>query len=425
MKALPVAILLLLCRGPMLAQSVDSAFAGKTHCIEIELTAMKIIPDFYNQKQFDSIELVLAYVKDGCIENSSLRIVSMLLDMERGRFDENRLTAEDLYFIKLESKEIRSGHLSSIHRNPAVEQFIATESSGAFQKMMWGLLEQRLLNCMVNWASGCKDKEKKGSIAHYLLSTLMEDEPFSDHEFYQLIQKPEYKKSGLARAYWRYWDRHFTRSSFSMALELALSRPTQNLGKSMGLGGGVALLKTGYNFNARRFVQVFWGVGGRDARRSFPVIRPDTAFSGNRAHFNLFNVEFGQRLFRLGNRLHVYGLAGAGYYTLEYFTLGDLLGKTDEEARAISDKMGDDVADVISPTVGIETRYFLSSFFYLVGAGRWLLMPERKIQNEANLVGNELVGRPFLLNIGVGFNIRNKDEYTQKRKFIRRQKRIK
>jgi hypothetical protein len=190
------------------SQSVEESFKNINNCIDIEIEAMHLVPQFYFKKQFDSIELTLDYVKMKCVESESLRMTRFLLAIQNGSFTETTLDSRDIYLIKKESKRIRHGHLYDFHHFVLSSSFATSDFSRNNNPWTRGELERRMIETLIGWSTQLINKGGRNSLELSVLEHIraLPNEIRKGSRLFREVNKSKYRNSPLRQTYDQYHD---------------------------------------------------------------------------------------------------------------------------------------------------------------------------------------------------------------------------
>jgi hypothetical protein len=394
LKKIYIISCIFLCTQQTRAQSVEKAFAGKTNCIDIELTAIRIIPDFYLKKETDSIELTLAYTADGCFKNTHLNIARVLLDIQKRRFEKDSLQPEDMYFIKLE------------------KAFFGLRVDSNLNPIQWqpdtlnaGYLYARFRAFLFKWADSLYTYADLLPMERSILVHYMNRYKKGKEAMFRVVNsRRTSKKSPLYKNYWRYHDDYRINASAIVSIGFLWNSPLGNLGKTMGQTGGM-FVSMGVQASKKTYVHIYSGSNWGRSNHPYNIKRPDTSFTARNANSAVHTLEYGYRLLKLLPRVHVYANAGLGLHSQRYFVkLSQDEDEENEPNDIINAKRGKDMRFSWVATAGMEMRYYLKAGVALTWSGRYGFIQKNSIQKKADPTRTELQGNTTFFNLGLIFH---------------------
>lgn len=379
------------------AQSVESSFAGQKDCIETDLLALDLIPQFYEQNQPDSIELILDYVALKCTESASLRLTRFLLLIEQHRFDASIITPLDLHYIKKEASALAEGHLYDFEQMAdAMKLLNYTQSGSVFFRR--GVIEAKYVNMLRAWTQKLSERTDNTALEKAVLYHLS---PYSQRTGGGLWWLASGMKSDqrFTKTYNDYHHNFVIFRSWQLTLTGGRFIPTAGLQRILG-SRFMAGFSIGKNIgNGKQRIDLSGNFIFGKTRQPFFITRPDTSFTSDRGYTSFGHLDYVRTIWRPNRFLEWNVLGGLGFAEKGiYRKLDEDPDEDDEPEDVIHDKMGK--AHIIKPSfsLGSEFKLFIGSGVALNMQARYMFF------NFGNIAGSDFRGTAFFGGAGLTFH---------------------
>ncbi len=380
--------------------SVEAAFKGLTHCVDIEVAAMRIVPDFYATNQLDSIALTLDYLSAVCQETGALRITRFLLEMEQYTFNDSSISSRDIYLIKKEAKKMNDGHLYDFGYFLMAMQYDSSNfAKNAANPFMRINIEQRMIEMIRMWRTRLLQRggltELELSILHHL--RYEKEEQTGGRNLFNVINNPRYRGSRIRKQYDHYHSTYLLSRSLHVQLGYSHWLSTGAAANSFRSKPGISL-SLGYLFNSYNRIDAYVGARFGEAGTAYRIVRPDTSFLSKKCDIVPIGLDYTRTLWR-PSRLFDLGIsAGGGILECRFFDL-----------RPQDPEIANEPNDISNAKMG-KRRYYIPyfsagpEFKYFIGPGLAFNLSPRYIINGnfARAIGsNDLSGNMLVINLGL------------------------
>jgi hypothetical protein len=380
--------------------SVEEAFKGLNHCVDIEVAAMRIVPEFYAKNQLDSIALTLDYLKTVCQETEALRITRFLLEMEQRTFSDSSISSRDIYLIKKEAKHIANGHLYDFgYFLMAMNYAGSSFAKNPGNPFMRADIEKRMIEMIRTWRrvlllrGGLTELEL--SILHHL-RTEKEDSLIGKNLFH-VINKPQYRGTRIRKQYDHYHSNYMLSNSFHLQLSYSHWLSTGAAASLFRSKPGM-YFSLGYLFSNYNRIDAYMGARFGEARVPYRIIRPDTSFFGKKGDIIVMGFDYTRTLWRPSRLFDLGVSAGLGLQQRRFFNRlpqsDDIVNETNDIINA---KMGKYYNYSGIYSAGIEFKYFIHPGLAINFSPRYLFSG-----NIGNTIGNSSInGNMLMINLGL------------------------
>jgi hypothetical protein len=352
--------------------SMEKAFRGQKNCVDIELTALSILPQLYQQRQFDSMALALDYVALTCVEMDMLRMSRFLLDIQYRRLSDTAINSHDIFVLKRQSRYLRQKRQDGAADADWWQTLTGQSSASSFYFDRKRLTEA-MMNMLWQWRNELLQREGltglERSVLHHL--RLEEDPVEVGRNLFNEASRPAYRQSPLRKAYRQYHENHvinrawYIGGGYGRWLQQGSARPYYGNQPGLHLSAGRMMSR------ATRLGLHIMGRFGT-AARPFGIKRPDTAFWANKVSVTAVGLEVVRTVWRPNTRWALGVLLGAGMEHRRFF---DDLPQNDEVAGEPNDvlnaKMGQSYGNRYYGLAGLEWEYFVTSGLALTLSSRY------------------------------------------------------
>jgi hypothetical protein len=380
--------------------SVEAAFKGLTHCVDIEVAAMRILPNFYAKNQMDSIALSLDYLSLLCQETGALRITRFLLEMEQRTFSDSSISSRDIYLIKKEAKQMAQGHLYDFGYFLMVMNY----DSSKFAKNMGDPfsrlgIETRMIEMIRAWRTRLLQRgaltDLERSILHHLRPE--KEETSVGKNLFYVINNPQYSGSRIRKQYDHYHSTYMLSRSLHVQLGYSHWLSTGAAATSFRSKPGMSL-SVGYLFNGYNRIDAYVGSRFGKAGTAYRIVRPDTSFLSKKCDIVPFGLDYTRTLWRPSRLFDMGVSASGGMLECRFFDL-----------QPQDQEIANEPNDIINAKMG-KRRYYIPyfsaglEFKYFIGPGLAFNLSPRYIfkGNFASAIGsNGLNGNMLVINLGL------------------------
>jgi hypothetical protein len=394
--------LLLLFSGPVFSQeqgadtsfSVEKHFRGAKSCVEIETAAFTLVPALYRHQMYDSLELMLDFVRMQCYEGPTLRMLRILLDIERRRLADSSLSAWDMYFMETEATHLYQSHLAELDAH--AQRFTGDTTQWLLQAALRDRgLEAPVVETLVIWCQKLRERPDLRPLERAIVTLLASQR--GSQSLFRHAARPGKHNRHVRRTYGRYHRGYHLRNSTTFSVGLNLWSPLGNLGQTAGLTGGFQLGLGATILDNLRY-ELYCSFTGGKTRVPYQVVRPDTSFSSNRLAVVYLGIDLGFALFRLTHRFQASAIGGAGY--ARFLLAFPLDEEEHDDHETVNDRLRPFGSHSFYAMAGGELKYFYkkSNAFFLQARHNW----NRFSSGDA---AQSLKGNAWQFNAGLIFHI--------------------
>lgn len=382
------------------SQSVEKEFANLNNCIDIEMTALRILPDFYLKKQYDSIELALEFVKIKCFESEALRISSILLSIQNNVFRDSTISDRDIYLIKKEVKYIRQGHLYDFNHFLLSDLFSSSNFSRDFSTSYSRRnVEMKVIEMITRWSNELLLRSGLTSLENSLVEHIagVRHEDRKSRNLFREVDRSIHNNSSIRNTYNRYHDNFLLNRAFYISTGYMHWVAGGNAQKVYGSLPGL-YFKMGSGFSKKDRIDFYMGLRFGSAKQPVSIVRPDTSFTSNRATASLYGLDYVRSIWRPSRKLDISLLAGIGLEQRSLFkSQYDDPEVDNEPADLINAKTGESIVGKFYGSVGSEINYFIAPAFAINTGIRYLFSNNFKNSIAATPIG----GNSLLIQVGI------------------------
>ena len=383
---------------PSNGQSIESIFPDVANCTEIDLLALDAIPRFYERQELDSIELILDFVAQKCIETPTLRLTRFLLLIEQHRFSDTLLSPLDLFYIKKESVYLQKGHL---YEFSFLEKSMQSETPANIGNVIWrkNTIERNYLDLLAKWTNTLAARNDNDKLESAVISHL---QSYDSEQTSPGLWGLSAKKNGylsLPSTYNKYHRDYIILRSWQVTVGGGTFISTGDMRPLMGSRTNL-MFSIGKNFGHPKNRIDFGGTFTfGSTRKNYQVVTPDTSFITNEGYASFAYLDFVRNLWR-PNRFFEWnvslggGIAEKGIY--KALTEDDTV--ENEPAERTNNAMGP--AFIVKPAAfaGSEFKIFVASGVAFNLQARYCLF------DWGNVGGTSLSGNVITMNAGLTFH---------------------
>lgn len=378
------------------AQSIEKEFENLTNCIDIEIAALKIVPSFYLKEQFDSIELVLDFVKIKCFQTEALRITSLLLAIQNKNFSDTMMSSSDIYIIEKETKNIRNGHLHDFKHFFLSSDFKTTDYTSTFSNLLGRQsLEMSVMSMIIRWSNDLLYKRNNLSsleitVLEHIASIRQRDR--KSRNLFKEVNRNSYNNSRIRNEYDKYHDNFvLNRANFvSGGYTHWFAR-----GEGAKVYGNLPAfyLKIGRGISKRERIDMYTGFRLGNSKLPINIVTTDTIFSSNKASSFLWGLDYVRSILRPSRKLDISLLVGIGVEErIIYSELSEDSEVYNEPEDIINAKTGKNTYARLYTSVGAEINYFIKAGLCFNVGTRYLLSNKYlKTSVTTDISGNSLL----------------------------------